>query len=175
MSPYFDFHPTRCQQFLEDGGIHVSVRKHSELINLAEKVLGESTGDTIRLEMLGNARYANHGNPEGVDTSLAPCAKLLLMVDIGSHQYGVSGSNPLWWLADQSLKQAMWQHFESQRENLEPENTRLGRLFTGRNLGSVGGLKVRWTTNLVDHLLLANDDQTVFVFHCVGFLRFQKR
>jgi hypothetical protein len=173
LSPYFDIHPTRCQQFLKDGGIHISVRKYDELISLAEKILEDSTRDEIHTDLLKCSSSTKPTSPNAADMSISLCASLLFMIDIGGNQYGISGSSPLQWSPDQSIKCAVHQHFQGQKGNMEPENARLGRLFTARNLALVGGLKVKWTTNLVDHLLLADDDQTVFIFHMVGFLKFQ--
>ncbi|KAH6613527.1 hypothetical protein F5144DRAFT_406763 [Chaetomium tenue] len=35
-------------------------------------------------------------------------------------------------------------------------------------------MKICWTTNIVDHLRLSDDDQTVFIFHHAMFLRYQR-
>ncbi|KAH9225843.1 hypothetical protein K456DRAFT_1755148 [Colletotrichum gloeosporioides 23] len=96
------------------------------------------------------------------------------MIEFGGHRYGISGSTRLDWLADQSLVSSVVGFFDGQSPTLQPEGIRLGRLFTARNISVIGGIRVRWTTNLVDHLLLADDDRNVFVFHSLGFLRFHE-
>ncbi|KAK4099272.1 hypothetical protein N658DRAFT_430300, partial [Parathielavia hyrcaniae] len=83
------------------------------------------------------------------------------------------GLQPLTWSGHQTLRQAIGRHFQPEKE-LQPDNPRLGRLFTARNLAYVGGMKIKWTSNIVDHLLLSDDDQTVFIFHHAGFLRYQQ-
>ncbi|KAK0627598.1 hypothetical protein B0T14DRAFT_420955 [Immersiella caudata] len=91
----------------------------------------------------------------------------------GVHNFGFSGSTPLTWSGPHTLRQAIGQHFKPEYE-LQPDNPRLGKLFTARNLSFIGGIKIKWTNNIVDHLLLSDDDQTVFVFHYSGFLQFQQ-
>ncbi|OIW33077.1 hypothetical protein CONLIGDRAFT_711047 [Coniochaeta ligniaria NRRL 30616] len=95
------------------------------------------------------------------------------MAQVGTHKYGVSGGNSLIWARQQTLRQAVQQQFCTQKI-LTPDHQRLGSIFTARNIQHISGIKIKWTENLVDHLLLTDDDQTVFIFHCVGFLRFQQ-
>ncbi|KAK0636701.1 hypothetical protein B0T17DRAFT_587776 [Bombardia bombarda] len=94
------------------------------------------------------------------------------MAEIGVHRFGFSGRNPLPWPGQQTLRQAAERYFH--RKESQADNPRLARLFTAYNLTHIGGIKIRWTRNIVDHLLLSDDDQTVFIFHCAGFLRYQK-
>lgn len=91
----------------------------------------------------------------------------------GVQNFRVSGSTPLTWSGKQTLRQAIEQHFQPQRV-LQPDNPRLEKLFTARNLTYIAGIEIKWTNNIVDHLLLSDDDQSVFVFHFAGYLQFQK-
>ncbi|KAH7230710.1 hypothetical protein B0J15DRAFT_518151 [Fusarium solani] len=95
------------------------------------------------------------------------------MTEIGQSQIGLSGQTPVRWEGN-SLETTLSEHFIPQKA-LTVDNAKLGKLFTGRNLSRIGGIKIIWTTNLADHLRLTDDDQAVFVFHCTSFLRFQAR
>ncbi|KAH8896739.1 hypothetical protein GQ53DRAFT_639638 [Thozetella sp. PMI_491] len=95
------------------------------------------------------------------------------MVEIGTQQFGYSAATSLKWLHHQTLPQAVETHFQVE-EKFQPDNPRLDRLFTARNLAHIGGITIKWTNNLVDHLLLTDDDHTVFIFHCASFLKFQQ-
>lgn len=175
MQTYFDSHPSYCHPFLNDGGIHIFIRTYSELIALAKEILGSrSRQEIISANQPATSSEQTHEDQAG-DTALALCVALLLMVNIGSHQYIIPGSTVLLWEPKETLKSAVNRHFQSQRGVLRSENARLGKLFTTRNLDLVGGLRIKWTHNLVDHLRLADDDKTVFVFHSVGFLKFHQR
>jgi hypothetical protein len=164
MASYFGFYSTRCQRFSRDGGIHICVKYHEELVDIAQQVLQDATRDEVCSRMGGQSRTT--------DTTIDLCASLVLMAEVGVQKFGFSGCNPLNWSGQQTLRQAVERHFQPVKE-LQPDNPRLGRLFTARNLAFVGGMKIKWTGNIVDHLLLSDDDQTVFIFHHAGFLRFQ--
>ncbi|TDZ16525.1 hypothetical protein Cob_v010488 [Colletotrichum orbiculare MAFF 240422] len=176
MQAYFDSHPSRCRPFLNDGGIHISIRTYSELIALAKETLGARPRQDVMV--MSAAQPASRGDrpldDQAGDTALALCVALLVMMDIGSHQYSISGSTVLRWDPDETLRHAVNRHFQSQKGILRSENARLGKLFTTRNLDLVGGLNIKWTHNLVDHLRLADDDKTVFIFHSVSFLKFHQ-
>ncbi|KAF4978536.1 hypothetical protein FDECE_18199 [Fusarium decemcellulare] len=116
--------------------------------------------------------YQEIGNKEdGIDNTINLCASLLVMTEIGQSHIGLSGQTPVRW-ESRSLEAALAEHFTPQK-TLTVDNTKLGKLFTGRNLSRISGIKIIWTTNLADHLRLTDDDQAVFVFHCTSFLRFQ--
>lgn len=174
MKSCFDSYPSRCRPYLHDGGLHVSIKTYSELIELTTYILEGSS----RKNVVAKALPACQNNPtidnQAGDTAVALCVALLFMVDIGSHRFRISDSTTLFWPADQTFRQAVAQHFQSQKATLQSENARLGKLFTARNLKMIGGLKIEWTNNLVDHLRLADDDKTVFIFHSVSFLKFHQ-
>jgi hypothetical protein len=96
------------------------------------------------------------------------------MAEIGTHKYGFSGMNPLPWAGQQTLRQAVHQYFQPEKR-LSADNPRIRSLFTARNINHISGIKIKWTENIVDHLLLTDDDQTLFVFHCVSFLKHHQR
>jgi hypothetical protein len=43
--------------------------------------------------------------------------------------------------------------------------------FTARNIERVTKISIQWTDNLVDHLRLAENDQTLCIFHHASFLK----
>lgn len=174
---YFEYYTTRCQRFLRDGSIHVLLKRHSEIFDIAKLILLHSTYDEIESHMMVRYLPGNkspNANLEAICTTINLCASLLLMAHVGTHKYGISGWNPLPWSQHQTLRQAVQHHFQEQKR-LIPDNQRLGSIFTARNIQYISGIKMKWTENIVDHLLLTDDDQTVFIFPCVGFLRFQQR
>lgn len=190
---YLSYYLARCQRFARDGGIHISIKTHSEVINITAGILRNSTRETV-LSNLCNSKNQLDGSSENGDERPPPseddaddpddaarkkasatidlCAGLLLMAEFGVPRFGFSGSNPLPWPDHLNLRQAVAMHFNHEKK-LEPDNPRLGPLFTARNLVCIGGMKIRWTSNIVDHLLLSDDDQTVLLFHHAGFLRCQ--
>ncbi|KAI4210005.1 MAG: hypothetical protein LQ351_007112 [Letrouitia transgressa] len=54
------------------------------------------------------------------------------------------------------------------------EVVKLPQSFTAAYLEQVGGIQIRWTNNLADHLLLKDDDTKLMLFHQVSALRLHK-
>jgi hypothetical protein len=54
------------------------------------------------------------------------------------------------------------------------ENVKLEKIFNARNLERIAGIEIRWTSNLVDHLRMRNDDTAVEIFHYASFLMFHQ-
>ncbi|MCJ1456901.1 hypothetical protein MMC28_007267 [Mycoblastus sanguinarius] len=51
---------------------------------------------------------------------------------------------------------------------------KLPQTFTAAHLEKIGGIEIRWTRNLADHLLLTDDDTKLMLFHQVSFLQLHK-
>ena len=174
MSCYFDYYSTRCQRFSRDGSIHICVTTHDALVEIAEQILADATRHEVYSYLGSKPQYYSHGDPASTThTTLDLCATLLLMAEVGVQKFGFSGCSPLTWSSHQTLRQAVESHFQPEKE-LQPDNPRLGKMFTARNLSYIGGMRIKWTSNIVDHLLLSDDDQTVFIFHHASFLRYQQ-
>jgi hypothetical protein len=170
MSPYLDYYSTRCQRFSRDGGIHICVKSHQTISDISTQIFTDATRYEVcsRLTM-GIA----DGDKERANSTINLCGSLILMAEMGAHKFGYSPaeSNPLTWSGQQTLEQAVERHFQPKKE-LQPDHPRLGRLFTARNLICIGDIKICWTASIVDHLLLSDDDQTVFIFYHATFLRY---
>ena len=55
------------------------------------------------------------------------------------------------------------------------EFVKLPQNFTAEHLERIGGIRIRWTSNLADHLLLKNDDADLMLFHQVSILELHTR
>jgi hypothetical protein len=191
MNTYFArYYSHHCLRFARDGGIHISVKTHSEVIKLTHSILQGLTRAMIVCELNGTFKQSLHENSvedldEGLDekfeknqaaasvqTAINLCAGLVTMCNFGDPKYGFSSREHLPWSSHQTLRQAIAQHFQREKK-LQPDNPRMRRLFTARHLVSIGGLKIRWTNNLMDHIRLSDDDRAIFIFHNADFLRYQ--
>ena len=54
------------------------------------------------------------------------------------------------------------------------EGVKLEKIFNARNPERIAGIKIRWTSNLADHLRMREEDTAVEIFHYASFLRFHK-
>ncbi|KAK4234178.1 hypothetical protein C8A03DRAFT_38060 [Achaetomium macrosporum] len=169
MSSYFDYYSARCQRFSHEGGIHICVDSHGGIIDIARQIVTDATKDEVCSALA--RQTGNGGNRPNwtIDTTVELCGGLLVMAELGLQN---TEGDPLSWHRDQTLRQAVARHFQPEKQ-LQPDNPRLGKLFTARNLIYIGGMKIAWTSNIVDHLRLSEDTQTVFVFYHAEFLRYQ--
>lgn len=173
LSPYLEYYSTRCLRSAREGGTHLCVKSHLEIVDVAKEIVRDATRTEL-CAFLGSS-------PDDTDTdrrtkaanTVDMCASLLLMSEVGVPEYRFIAASFLGWSGAQTLRQAVQQHFRPEKILL-PDNPRFGKIFTGRNLAYIGGIKIKWTDNLVDHLLLSDDDQSVMIFHQVGYLRSQE-
>ncbi|KAK1753217.1 hypothetical protein QBC47DRAFT_54078 [Echria macrotheca] len=176
MSPYLDYYSSRCQHFSHDGGIHLCVKSHSGLVDIADMILAGATRGQV-CSSLACPPATNNTNRDDIDrtihTTVDLCGSLLLMAQVGVHKFGFSRTTPLSWSGEQTLRQAVEQHFQPQ-QGLQPDHPRMNKLFTAKNLSLIAGIKIKWTNNIVDHLLLSDDDQSVAIFHHAEFLKYQQ-
>jgi len=170
---YFDvYYSPRCQHFAREGGRHISSKTHSDIAQIASWILQDERRDVIRSRLVGQLRE-QETDDKAIASSIDMCASLLGMVECGKQEFVFSGRNPIIW-AGGTLRDCLAQRFITQT-TLDARNLRLTKGFTGRTLSRIGGIKIKWTTNLVDHLLLTDDDQAVFIFQCASFLKLQKK
>jgi len=170
---YFDaYYSPRCQHFAREGGRHISSRTHSDIAQIASWILQDHSRDDVRSRLLNQATD-QEPNEKTIESSIDMCASLLGMVECGKQDFVFSGRNPIIWMHG-TLRDCLAQRFTAQT-TLDARNLRLTKGFTGRTLSRIGGIKIKWTTNLVDHLLLTDDDQAVYIFQCASFLKLQKK
>ena len=98
--------------------------------------------------------------------------RLWLMIPIGCfRQISVPGSELEW--RQGSLYDGIAAQFA--KSSLVKESVSLGKVFNARNLDRIGGLRIIWTNNLIDHLRMHDDDTRVSIFHHATFLIYQKQ
>lgn len=165
LAEYYSHH---CKWFSREGGVHISIKTHSDVVRVAKTILEDLTWAMVSAS-LGDTR---HETSRAVHTTINLCARLVTMCDFGGPEFGFSARSNLPWASHQTLRQAMAEYFQREKK-LQPDNPRLRRLFTARHLACIGGIKIRWTDNIVDHLMLSDYDRAVFVFHNADFLRYQ--
>lgn len=69
---------------------------------------------------------------------------------------------------DSLLTQCFSPRFQSE------DTVKLPQTFTAAHLEQIGGIRVIWTSNLADHLLLKDDDTKLMLFHQVSALQLHK-
>ncbi|KAK8069999.1 hypothetical protein PG994_006615 [Apiospora phragmitis] len=162
MLPYFQYYSTQCLQFLLDGGLHVSVSTHNDIVRLANMVLQTRA----RGDILQSHAASSFGDTDAANCAINLCARLLLMVAVGDPPNGLPGPRTLHWDSGTIVDFTERCFGAQQEQQLNPENAQISKMLTALNL---------WTPNLADHLRLVDDDRKILVFSCLSFLQFQNR
>ena len=171
---YFTYHKKQCSTALHDGGRHISLRTHRDILEVVEALNQGRSRESIKTQLglkLQDPRPSNE--EELLDSSVDLTARLVSMIDIGKMQYGFSGRRELEWNQG-PLKEFVNGYFNV--PTLLGQDVKLEKAFNGRNLGRVAGMNILWTDNLADHLRIVDDeDRKVAIFHHATFLKYQQR
>ncbi|KAI9150681.1 hypothetical protein HJFPF1_10457 [Paramyrothecium foliicola] len=174
LDAYWTFYARECSRALHNGGRHVALRNHSDVVECAQKLRAGLSREDLK-DLLRPRLSSFHANEdEMLDNSIDLAATLLLMTSFCSYAYGFSGRSQLNWDGNLPLKDFMAASFEPGHA-FSDTGVKLEKIFTATNLQRIAGLDIVWTDNLVDHLRLTDDDSRVHVFHHASFLETQKQ
>lgn len=166
---YFRYYSQRCEAALYDGGRHVSVRIHRNIIDIAEDIKADLDRKAIKSNLSLKLSWPKPANEDEVlDASIDLVASLLLMMNFRDAKFGYTGRRPLEWTTN-TLKEFMTDMFKNSK-NLGKETVKLEKIFSAVNFGRIAGIEIEWTNNLADHLRLIDEDKKVVIFHHASFL-----
>ena len=101
-------------------------------------------------------------------------AGLWLMLSISKYPGDISYEEPIVWEDEESLvPPGLVDKTFSSLYN-PTDLVKLPQSFTAAHLEQIAGIKVIWTSNLADHLLLKDDDTKLMLFHQVSILQLHK-
>ena len=100
-------------------------------------------------------------------------AQLWLMLSVGKFPGDISYDEPFLWELGESQNALFERHFSPQHQS--DDFVKLPQTFTAAHLEQIAGIKVVWTNNLADHLLLKDDDTKLMLFHQVSILQLHLR
>ncbi|KAI1085333.1 hypothetical protein F5B20DRAFT_521903 [Whalleya microplaca] len=171
LSTYMDYYTHQwTTMVIHADGRYVTVRTYENIAEIVHLLL---QGDT-RESIMKYLRQKDPGHTEDAcGNSINLAARLLLMLNIGDVKHQVGPRRFLAWEED-SLKDLVKEQF-SESQVLDTHNVRLSKSFNAWAINVIGGLRIRFTDNLADHLLLVDDDTKVLIFHHVSFLECQQR
>ncbi|KAI7782623.1 hypothetical protein LA080_013111 [Diaporthe eres] len=170
---YWKFYTEECSHALHDGGRHIAIRTHADIVEIASQLQAGLTRADIK-ENIRKKLTSSHSNQDEIlEKSVNLISSLLLMIHCGTFSYGFSGCTELQW-EQGSLRQHVARYF-ADPPVLSHERVKLEKNFTGPNLSRIAGLEIVWTDNLIDHLRMSDDDTRVHIFHHAAFLECQRR
>jgi len=150
---YFDHYEKLCQQCsINDLG----QLRHCDILDAFDRILLQTWAACFaQLKGLALAFTAPFNAPKDIDdfveTWIRFTAESLLLVDVAT------------WSGLQTLKAFL--RTDQFPTSTVDETGYLPRKFHARNLDKIGGLHVRWTNLLSEHLVLENDNTQVAIFH----------
>lgn len=169
---YFSYYTEQCSVALHDGGRHVSIRTHADILKVSQHLKKSLDRHSIKQLLSSNLPTPKPINEdELLNGSIDLVASHILMVEFGGLQYGIRGRKQVEWRVS-SLEESVSNHF-STPPILGEESVKLETIFNVRNLGRIAGIEIEWTNNLANHLSLVDEDQKVVIFHNASFLESQ--
>ncbi|KAF4625860.1 hypothetical protein G7Y89_g12304 [Cudoniella acicularis] len=152
---------------------------HREIANLVVP-FRQPAATRREIEELLRLRLSNSEleDVEGIfDDAVNLAVRLLLMMRTGNivtsgSLITLSRETKVDW-KEGTIVEFVKRHFVHQ--NAIDERVKFERIFNARNLERIGGVEVRWTCNLADHLRMLDDDQAVEIFHYASFLRLHEK
>lgn len=97
--------------------------------------------------------------------------RLWVMIPVGGFRQISNPGTSLEWIS-WSLQETLRQRFQKQ-VSLK-ESVKLEKMFNATGLERIGGLRIIWTSNLLDHLRMQDDDTRVSIFHHASFLHLHR-
>ncbi|KAI0536201.1 hypothetical protein GGR58DRAFT_476170 [Xylaria digitata] len=172
LATFWDYYSKTSALSLHDGGRHVAVRTHRDIIDVVYLLKAGVTRDDIKRRLHSKLKTKHINEDELLENSIDLAASLVVMCDCGISSHGFSGSTEIQWKCD-SLMEFLSKYF-GDKPILSIENIKLEKTFKARNFSRIAGLEIIWTDNLVDHLRLTDDDTKVHIFHHASFLEYQR-
>ena len=168
--PYFAFYQAQCRSVARHGGRELWATDHEELVEVIRYVkAGDQTRESL-ISKLQEQRVV--ADMVSIEDTIELAARLLLMLSIGNPKNCLTpGQRMIEWKSG-TLKKLVTDRFSP--THVSGDHVKLPRLFNALQLVKIAGLKVAWTNNLADHLLLREDDTKVCIFHHVSFLQCHK-
>jgi hypothetical protein len=167
---YFEYFEDQCRLALHNWDRYdISSLNFSHVVYVGKLIKREKTRADIEAEL----RSAIDGAcedlcPEVVDLTV----RLLLMIQIGRFRNVLMpGQQTLPW-ADGPLSATL--HRYTSPVSILRESVSMDNTFTARSVDKIAGIRVVWTSNLLDHLRMGDNDTSVSLFHHASFLNFQK-
>jgi hypothetical protein len=169
---YFRYYSKQCRLASHDGEQNIYVKTHQDIADIVHQIKQPISREVIRGNLRAKLGLTLHDTEEMLNNTIDLAVRLLLMIEIGGFQYGLSSAISLRWMGG-TLKGFVREWFNQPRI-LGCEPVKLSKIFNARNLQRIAGIQITWTSNLADHLRMRDDDTRVAIFHYASFLEYQR-
>lgn len=179
--PYFRYYSDQCKAIFYAFGGRLPIKTHEQLMLITDDLLASKTRSVVKQDLasrtFGITAPGQTTDDEVLEAFIHFAVRVVAMLDVGQFPNTHPSRQTLQWpstAGPQTMAEFIALTFPK-REALPYSGVKLGSHFTAQNLDLIADLKVELTTNLADHLLLEEDERTVFIFHHVAFLKNQQR
>jgi hypothetical protein len=151
----------------------VSAANHRQIIHVMQCLKSkDATRASIKDELRQQSQVPTDSSAERLlDGSIDLAARLLLILSIGELKHCLTPGPTIHW-EDGRLTDYI--QTELGPDYCCKDEVKLPKSFTASNLEKIGGIRVCWTSNLAEHLLMKEDDTIVTIFHQASFLELHK-
>ena len=166
-NPYFSFYEGQYASVTRYGAQGLWTGDHEELLNVIRYIkAGDETRESIADKLHEHRIVADEAS---TDDMIALAARLLLMLSIGNPKHCLTLGQTMTDWKSGTLKELVGDHFSS--TPVLSDHVKLPKQFNALQLVKIAGVRIAWTNNLMDHLLLQEDDTKVYIFHHASFLQ----
>jgi hypothetical protein len=176
---YFEYFEAQSMLALKNWGkYNISSLKFHHVTDVARMIKQECT----RVEIESFLTEILTGECKSISSEVIDLTvRLLLMVPNWSILTGASADEATLTWMDGTVSKAFTRHFRQRNASKElmpiipSDQGKIDKTLTVRNIEEIGGLKIVWTSNLLDHLQLRKDRRSVEIFHHASFLHYQAK
>lgn len=152
-----------------------SMKTHQDIVELASLVSRRygQPKKWLKQDISCTSAYAAASNQE-LNDSIELVVRLWLMVNVGGPSsdpcvmHTLPQSN-LQWSDDLSLEEVLKRRF-LQGSTQETRKMRFSKFLNVTSLQRIGGFRIYWTENILDHLRLEEESRVLFIFQHVSVL-----
>ncbi|KAK4173528.1 hypothetical protein QBC36DRAFT_55730 [Triangularia setosa] len=172
---YFRTYANQCNAYLGQRGHLVITRTHHDVVDLVSDFKHDLNREQVHANLVKFIPNENSDSLEfqqkvhaNLSRAIDLAARIFLMMKIWKVPHSITNGAPLEWTHG-TLGQFVTKHFDVPPE-LSYAGIKLPKMFNAHNIERIGGIKIKWTDNLADHLRMVDDDERVAIFAHPTFL-----
>ena len=139
----------------------LSVQTYGEVVHIISLIQ-----DNLSRAEIVNKLHVQCGDEDLVAASINLAARIWLTLSIGTLPNSLSPGTTVTW-NDGCLSSTVHSLWSLPQIS---DSIKLPKSFNAANIEKIAGIKIEWTSNLVDHLRLEDDDTKVLIYHQMSFL-----
>ena len=149
----------------------IAKMSHHDLLELVE-LLKDPTASYDFVKEQVPRRVSILQSDAHIESALMLAARIWSISTIGDLKQCLSFGSSVTWSSG-TLGDTLKRYYLSPSQTVE--SVKIPKLFNAVNLHRIAGIKICWTSNLLDHLQMTDDDTTVHIFHHASFLKLHRR